>query len=211
MRILNIVSCVLLTTLILGCDSVAPSAQIDTGGTESTDSFAAKNTVKLVPFKGTLTGPVPSNVDVPPFPSVACPPSDPPHTLILKVQGSLRGTLSHFGLSTVSNTHCGDIKLFPNIIPLTDGKGVIRAANGDEVFYTYEGYIDPSPVCGVSHVFELTGTITGGTGRFAGASGEISWTGTQVQPFCPPDSNPPPGFVEVFYEGQISSVGSSGN
>ena len=198
MRILSLVSCILLTTLILGCDSVAPSAPDYASATESTDSFAAKKTVKLVPFKGSLTG-FPGEVIIP----VDCGP-------VVTVPITLAGNLTHFGLSTLTGTHCGDILTFPNIT-LFGGKGIIRAANGDEVFIDYGGTLDASPVCGVPHVFELTGTITDGTGRFDGASGEVTFTGTQVQPFCPPDSDPPPGFTEVVVDGQLSSVGSSGN
>ena len=52
-----------------------------------------------------------------------------------------------------------------------DGELVITAANGDKVFGTYEGVMTSDTT------FVETMIITGGTGRFVGASGTIDETG----------------------------------
>jgi hypothetical protein len=57
----------------------------------------------------------------------------------------------------------------------------MTAANGDRLYATYSGTVDPlagvegDVISGVTHF-----TITGGTGRFAGASGsgDMSFEGT---------------------------------
>jgi len=64
---------------------------------------------------------------------------------------------------------------------------VLRAANGDEI----RANVSPTATGAVA-------VITGGTGRFEGATG--SWTSTWVEP--------PPLLVERF-EGEISTVGSN--
>jgi hypothetical protein len=54
---------------------------------------------------------------------------------------------------------------------VTDGVGVITAANGtDAVFLTWAGLVFPSATPGIVPV-EAHVTITGGTGRFVGATG----------------------------------------
>ncbi len=211
MRILSIVSCVLLTTLILGCDSVAPNAPDYASATESTDSFAAKKTVKMVPLKGSFTSvfqfPPPSDIPV----LVDC--GGPP---LVTIAARDEINLTHLGNSTSFTTHCGDVSGLPDPnIPLINGIGILQAANGDEVHFEYEGDLVASFVCGVPVVFETNATITGGTGRFENASGAFKTTGSQLPfrilttgEFCPP-SDPPPGFLEVSIDGQISSVGSS--
>jgi hypothetical protein len=104
--------------------------------------------------------------------------------LILSVD--LTGTSSHMGRGTgtgIQVTYAPDYVQFQlNVIQV--------AANGDELFVTYDGsFIDAS--------FDSTGTftITGGTGRFAGASG----SGTFVS-FA--------GGAQVYERGQITTVGS---
>jgi hypothetical protein len=64
---------------------------------------------------------------------------------------------------------------------------VLRAANGDEIWAN----VTPTATGAVA-------VITGGTGRFEGATG--SWTSTWIEP--------PPRLVERF-EGEISTVGSN--
>ncbi|MCL4180771.1 MAG: hypothetical protein KJ072_23865 [Verrucomicrobia bacterium] len=77
------------------------------------------------------------------------------------------------------------------LIPVGPGvlSVVLRAANGDEIWADVFPY--PTGGGGVA-------VITGGTGRFEGATG--SWTSTWIEP--------PPLLVERF-EGEISTVGSN--
>lgn len=71
----------------------------------------------------------------------------------------------------------GDVTLpFPALI--TSSLTFI-AANGDKLFETGEGYLqEPAPNADILHLTG-TGTITGGTGRFAGATGNLSFDVTQ--------------------------------
>jgi hypothetical protein len=81
------------------------------------------------------------------------------------------GRLSHLGNSTVTLSHCF-------VSPLcVEGSATIIAANGDELYTTYEQCIVGGD--GSFSYVEGTYTITGGTGRFEGASG----SGTQKSVF----------------------------
>jgi len=55
-------------------------------------------------------------------------------------------------------------------LSITDGIGVWTAASGDSVFLSYSGMYPPSSSPDVI-LFQKAVAITGGTGRFAGASG----------------------------------------
>ncbi len=75
------------------------------------------------------------------------------------------GTGSHIGRFTLV---AEDQVSFPNIT----GTVIITAANGDQIFATHTGMIDPQ----ANNMLKvhLDNTITGGTGRFAGATGSFS-------------------------------------
>jgi hypothetical protein len=83
-------------------------------------------------------------------------------------------------------------------------------ANGDLIFGTQEGTarltVPPGSSSAVG-VFELSGTITftGGTGRFAGATGQQQMEGTQWTDFSQAGF---PSRMVLEFEGSISSVGS---
>lgn len=57
------------------------------------------------------------------------------------------------------------------------GTGVIRFANGDTVTTSYSGQSAPDPNTGIV-TFSETHTITGGTGRFKRATGELHIVGS---------------------------------
>jgi hypothetical protein len=79
--------------------------------------------------------------------------------------GTLRysgtGNATHLGLFTA------DASLFPQGDGAFSATAVFTAANGDQLFFIAEGeFTSPTTVLG-------TATITGGTGRFEGATGEV--------------------------------------
>jgi hypothetical protein len=89
----------------------------------------------------------------------------PPGTLLVDASGS--GIATHLGQFTLT---------WKFTVNLADGTGsgpvIFTAANGDAIFYTALGRSEPTDTPGVFHVVEIE-TITGGTGRFAGAQGSF--------------------------------------
>jgi hypothetical protein len=121
----------------------------------------------------------------------------PAPLLLESDQGS--GTATHIGKYTIVNSHCVD----PITGALTGGTFVKTAANGDQIFGTYAGTATviqaPAPI----GIFSLSGTIefTGGTGRFAEATGTTSMTGTLQGDFS---RSPVPTQVTLTMVGTIS-------
>ena len=74
------------------------------------------------------------------------------------------GTVSHFGKAVMVSTTCVDLVDFSVIGPTPFS---IEAANGDRV----EGWL--TDFAYTLYGFDLYTTVTGGTGRFEGATGEI--------------------------------------
>jgi hypothetical protein len=109
------------------------------------------------------------------------------------------GTATHVGNYTIVNSHC----LNPSTGALTGGTFVKTAANGDQLFGTYLGTANviqpPTPIA----IFGLSGiiTFTGGTGRFAGATGTTSMQGTVRGDFS---QTPVPTRTELTMVGTIS-------
>jgi hypothetical protein len=130
-------------------------------------------------------------------PSSNCPAGN----LLVSLEGGGNGT--HVGRYTIVNSHCLDLATGV----FTNGSFTKTAANGDQLFGTYSGtgtvIVPPAPV----GRFAVQGTLTftGGTGRFAGASGSTSMEGTQVTDFSQPGF---PSEVHLQMEGTLSSVGS---
>jgi len=105
---------------------------------------------KQVPFNGSLAG---TSTISDTFP-------------IATVSANLTGNATHLGRFTLSLPH--EVNLADTPVSAT-GTFVFIAANGDQVSGTFTGLVD-SAAPPVFHVTE-TATITGGTGRFAGATG----------------------------------------
>ena len=75
------------------------------------------------------------------------------------------GTATHIGRFRVEQTVC--LNLATGV--MTDGEATLIAANGDELYGTWNG----TPVPGLTlPTWQLSYVITGGTGRFARAEGE---------------------------------------
>ena len=101
------------------------------------------------------------------------------------------GNALHMGKILGKFNHC----IAPGIgNTLTDGAGVMTAANGDEVHVAYEAVISRA---GNQTFVNGSYTITGGTGRFDGATGEGSLDAVQelIPPFYP---------GEAEFEGEIN-------
>src|SRR5207249_8606528 len=75
-------------------------------------------------------------------------------------------------------THLGQFTLaIPHIVNAAHGTAIgsyeFTAANGDTLFADFTGEATPTATPGVLYI-EETATITGGTGRFAGATGSFT-------------------------------------
>jgi hypothetical protein len=103
-----------------------------------------------VPFRGSLEGVVTVTPLTPPFVSVLV---------------NATGNATHLGRFTLD---------IPHIVNRADRTAIgfyeFTAANGDTLSADFTGQATPTPKPGVLSIVE-TATITGGTGRFAGATG----------------------------------------
>ena len=105
-----------------------------------------------VPFRGTLEGDV-TRTPAPPF---------------VQVDIEATGTATQLGQFTLDVPHVVD--------PATRtaaGSYQFTAANGDTLYAEFTGQATPTEVPGVLYI-EETAIITGGTGRFAGATGSFT-------------------------------------
>jgi hypothetical protein len=176
----NISAAALITAAIaLGCDRPAgPTAPSTSAGPDR----GAAQAVKQVPFKATFnaTG------------TAAALPEDRCPVLTVEIQGT--GNATQLGRYTTEQSHCAA----PPSLAFTDGEFTFTAANGDQIRGIYFGEFVPldPPLFTVDGHF----TVTGGTGRFAGATGGGDASGVQ---------NLATGDVTVSLVGTISSVGSN--
>lgn len=190
---LSVSSSALALVALIGCDRSSP---LDPSGNspDRQPSAAARSEPRLVPWKesyrasGTIA------------PGARCP---APGMLVSLAGG---GTATHVGRYTIVNSHCVDLSTGA----LTDGTFIKTAANGDRLFGTYSGssaIVQPPAPIGI---FSVTGTLsfTGGTGRFAGATGTATMNGSLRGDFSQPGV-PVPVEVALIMIGSISSPGSA--
>jgi hypothetical protein len=167
----------LLIPLLLAC-----SAAVFISGT--TPAIAGQ----MVPFNGTVSGYVDSQS------GTECEPS----THVINF-GHANQLGAFTGTAEFLPRPCNpDPNLCANNIPYT-GTFDWFAANGDEIYGTFEGYLCPTETPGVYDNHE-TAEITGGTGRFANATGHFE-LGGQLD-----FTTNPPSFV-LPWQGVISSLG----
>ena len=135
----------------------------------------------LVPFKATFTG------------SSTSGPGGPCAALRSDIAGG--GHATHLGNFTTVQHHCFDPA--DPTGAFTEGFYTFTGANGDTIFGTYHGNLVPF----APPVFAIVGefTIEGGTGRFVGATGGGTASGTL---------NVATGVTTVMLDGVISSPGS---
>lgn len=81
------------------------------------------------------------------------------------VSFALEGSAIHLGTFTAIAEHCSVVDFSTGASSITDGVMILTAANGDEL---WANYTRPTASEEVPENFEFVG----GTGRFAGASGE---------------------------------------
>jgi hypothetical protein len=105
-----------------------------------------------VPFKGTLQGDATIIPLIPP---------------LVFADVDATGNATHLGAFTLDIPHTVDRGKMT-----AKGRYVFTAANGDEVYADFDGFSTLTDVPNVIAVVE-TATITGGTGRFAGATGSF--------------------------------------
>jgi hypothetical protein len=106
-----------------------------------------------VPFKGSFEG------------DVTVSPLAPP---LVMVDVEATGNASHLGLFTLDIPH-----VVNRATRAATGSYEFTAANGDKVYAEFTGLAMPTATPGVLYI-EETATVTGGTGRFAGATGSFT-------------------------------------
>ena len=170
-------------SLLFGCDQTSPVSESSAGS----DDIPLAAVAGAKPWKesyqstGTITA------------DAQC----PSPLLLESYQGG--GTATHTGKYDIVNSHC----LNPATGALTNGTFVKTAANGDQLFGTYVGNASviqpPAPI----GIFGITGTLTftGGTGRFTGATGTTTMSGTERADFS---QTPVATQVELTMVGEIS-------
>jgi hypothetical protein len=104
-----------------------------------------------VPFHGRLQGDVTRTI-VPPL-------------VVVDVEAT--GNATHLGRFTLDVPHAVD-----PATRIAVGTYQFTAANGDTIYAEFTGLATPTETPGVLYI-EETATITGGTGRFAGATGSF--------------------------------------
>lgn len=129
-------------------------------------------------------------------------------------KGNLDGIVTHTPIdplhdqvdveATGNATQLGEFMLdIPHVVNHANGTAigsyVFTAANGDILFGDFTGQATPTAIPGVLYI-EETVTITGGTGRFAGASGSF---------LCERLFDRIAGTTIGSFEGTISSPGAS--
>jgi hypothetical protein len=169
---LKITSLIILT--LLTCIAVFISAPTPAGASE------------LVPFNGTVSGYVETQEPVD--------------------ECTVHTHVVNFGNATQLGAFTGTAEFYPNFCedpPNITYTGTFDwfAANGDEISGTFDGYLSPTGTPGVYDNHE-TAEVTGGTGRFANATGHFE-LGGQLD-----FTTDPPSFV-LPWQGVISSVGST--
>jgi hypothetical protein len=137
---------------------------------------------KQVPFKGTVQA----------------------HETDTPQGGTPPTTVSASGSGTGIGTHLGEFSLtYELTIILANGTATgsahLIAANGDSIDTTITGSSEPTDTPGVLSITEID-TITGGTGRFAGAQGTFT-----VERLV----NQETGFTSGSFHGAITSPGAT--
>lgn len=95
------------------------------------------------------------------------------------VEFTVSGVISHLGNVTAVLEHCSQIDFQTGNATYGDGVVTIVAANGDELWATYDDGTS-GPLSAAEVWWQDTFTLTGGTGRFEHASGGGTEWGTAL-------------------------------
>ena len=197
MTVTRLLGAVVALSIVSACADTATQPQLLDS---SLDAAADRN--GMVPFKGVLT--FASQLEESPGPSFdplcANTAAGAPSGEIWLPVGTILGIAkaTHLGESTIVQNGCVEFSYF--LVPGAPGpvkalgEATITAANGDQVFYSYDGVVEVE-----NFIAEVDVIITGGSGRFVGASGGFSTT-SEGQSLVVP--------VVYQFNGKISSVGS---
>ena len=147
--------------LLAGCQQGGPV--MNSTGVTAPSSVAMK--AVDVPFAGVVTGEAVFDFATNPK---AC-------ASAFTTVTSAKGQASLMGLVTWESQHC----LGPES-QILDAELVLTAANGDKVNATYTGSCAGSGVIGEPVTCTGSATVTGGTGRFEGATGTAEWNAAIV-------------------------------
>jgi hypothetical protein len=144
---------------LVGCSqSVSPTAPTSVSADRLVAATVGRETDRQeLPFKGTLEG------------SFTFVPDPPPSTFASVDFGPLTGNATHLGRFTLTGPHRVNLAATP---ATAAGTFEFTAANGDTLRASFTGLGTPTATTGIASIVE-TATITGGTGRFAGATGSF--------------------------------------
>jgi hypothetical protein len=118
----------------------------------------AQQSTNLVPFKATMAGE---------FRGLLIPLNPP----IVSEQLTTTGQADLLGQVTSTEHYLAHLSVDGKLVSATDGIAVLAATNGDALFITYSGLASGNPVGGENGRQELAFAVTGGRGRFSGATG----------------------------------------
>jgi hypothetical protein len=150
---------------LVGCSQppTSPSADRSVGTTVGSETGRATRAevgsnwaARELPFKGTLEG------------SFTFIPDPPPSTFASVDFAPLIGNATHLGRFTLTGPHRVNLAAAATAV----GTFEFTAANGDTLKAPFTGLGTPTATPGIASIVE-TATITGGTGRFAGATGSF--------------------------------------
>ncbi len=168
--------------LLLGACADQPASDLF-GPDPATEILASRGQPDMpLPFKGSGTGWVTSQIYAPGFPierSTFEGRCSIPSDYIVEFAAS--GQATRLGEFTIVFGHCSRINVDPGTGAVSfdygDGRGTFVAANGDELHGTYDAGSADLTAGGIV-VWQDTFTLVGGTGRFDGASGGGQEAGT---------------------------------
>jgi len=147
---------------------------------------AAVEPTQFVPFKATMAGEFRGLVI----------PLNPP---IMSVQLTTTGQTDLLGQVTSAAHHFDRLGVDGKRVSFTDGIEAITAANGDALFLTYSGLPRP-PAAGELGQQEFAFIVTGGQGRFVGATGSGVIRGSVFMQGTPPKLT-----ITRTFEGVVSA------
>jgi hypothetical protein len=113
----------------------------------------------------------------------------------------LTGNLAHLGAVNIEGSACLQFDFLAGELDFSDAEATFTAANGDQLWAVVT-QIDSTEVDGWVEA-EILDEFIGGTGRFANASGSMTYTARFPVPFAEDPYAPWTGAISGTYLGQI--------